>query len=60
MAIRFSASSACAGMTAGDRNGHGIGLCQEGAASLAAEHGASFADILQHYYPGTTLEMRLP
>ena len=45
---------------AGDRNGHGIGLCQEGAASLAAEHGASFRDILQHYYPGTTLEMRLP
>ena len=45
---------------AGDRKGHGIGLCQEGAASLAAEHGASFPDILQHYYPGTTLEMRLP
>jgi len=45
---------------AGGRNGHGIGLCQEGAASLAAERGASFADILQHYYPGTTLETRLP
>lgn len=40
---------------AGDRNGHGVGLCQEGAAGMAAEHGASFADILQHYYPGTTL-----
>jgi stage II sporulation SpoD-like protein len=44
----------------GNRNGHGIGLCQEGAASLAADHGASFADILRHYYPGTTLELRWP
>jgi stage II sporulation protein D len=41
---------------AGDRNGHGLGLCQQGA-SLAAQRGASFADILQHYYPGTTLEV---
>jgi len=45
---------------AGDRNGHGVGLCQEGAAGMAAEHGASFAEILQHYYPGTTLEIRSP
>jgi peptidoglycan hydrolase-like amidase len=44
---------------AGARNGHGIGLCQQGAA-LAAQRGASFADILRHYYPGTTLEVRLP
>ncbi len=44
----------------GDRNGHGVGLCQEGAAGLAAEHGASFRDILQYYYPGTTLELRAP
>jgi hypothetical protein len=44
----------------GDRNGHGVGMCQEGAAGMAAERGASFAEILQHYYPGTTLEMRLP
>jgi stage II sporulation protein D (peptidoglycan lytic transglycosylase) len=43
---------------AGDRKGHGIGLCQEGAASLAADRGASYADILQHYYPGTTVETR--
>ena len=42
---------------AGERSGHGIGLCQEGAASLA-QGGASFAEILQHYYPATTLEMR--
>jgi hypothetical protein len=45
---------------AGDRNGHGIGMCQKGAASLAAERGASFAEILQHYYPVTTLEVRQP
>jgi hypothetical protein len=42
----------------GDRNGHGVGLCQEGAAGMAAARGASFAEILRHYYPGTTLEMR--
>jgi hypothetical protein len=45
---------------AGNRNGHGVGLCQEGAAGMAAERGASFAEILRHYYPGTTLEMRSP
>jgi hypothetical protein len=45
---------------AGTRNGHGVGLCQDGAARMAADAGASFAEILQHYYPGTTLEMRSP
>jgi stage II sporulation protein D len=34
--------------------GHGIGLCQAGAAALAND-GASFRDILAHYYPGTAL-----
>ena len=34
--------------------GHGIGLCQLGAADMA-RHGASFADILSHYYPNTRL-----
>jgi stage II sporulation protein D len=34
--------------------GHGIGLCQAGAAALA-EDGASFREILAHYYPGTAL-----
>jgi peptidoglycan hydrolase-like amidase len=43
---------------AGDRNGHGVGLCQEGAAGMAEELGASFEEILQHYYPGTTVERR--
>jgi len=40
----------------GERRGHGVGLCQNGAAGMAAELGASFVDILRHYYPGTTVE----
>jgi stage II sporulation protein D len=48
----------CARRHEGDRSGHGVGLCQAGAAGLAAERGASFTDILQYYYPGTTVEMR--
>jgi stage II sporulation protein D len=39
----------------GRGEGHGIGLCQAGAAALAREQHARFADILDHYYPGTTL-----
>jgi SpoIID/LytB domain protein len=35
--------------------GHGIGLCQRGAASLAAG-GMDFGAILRHYFPNTTLE----
>ena len=34
--------------------GHGVGLCQIGAAVMAAS-GKSYRDILQFYYPGTTL-----
>jgi len=34
--------------------GHGLGLCQLGAANMAAR-GAAFAEILTHYYPNTTL-----
>lgn len=34
--------------------GHGVGLCQIGAAVMAAE-GRSFREILAHYYPGTSL-----
>jgi hypothetical protein len=34
--------------------GHGIGLCQLGAAEMA-RHGASFPQILAHYYPNTRL-----
>jgi peptidoglycan hydrolase-like amidase len=32
--------------------GHQLGLCQKGAAGMAAS-GAGFREILEHYYPGT-------
>ena len=35
--------------------GHGVGLCQIGAAVMG-ENGASHVQILRHYYPGTALE----
>ncbi len=35
--------------------GHGLGLCQRGGADMA-RHGASFAEILRHYYPNTELK----
>ncbi len=35
--------------------GHGIGLCQHGAASRALD-GQDFRSILSHYYPGTSLK----
>jgi len=38
----------------GSGQGHGLGLCQYGAAGMAAE-GADFAAILRHYYPETEL-----
>jgi SpoIID/LytB domain protein len=34
--------------------GHGVGMCQYGAAGMALK-GKNFQDILKHYYPGTTL-----
>ena len=34
--------------------GHGVGLCQIGAAMMA-EKGYSYRDILQHYYPGAEI-----
>ncbi len=34
--------------------GHGVGMCQNGAFGLAIS-GASYAEILTHYYPGTNL-----
>lgn len=34
--------------------GHGVGLCQLGAAAMARS-GASFVEILRHYYTGITL-----
>ena len=35
--------------------GHGVGMCQIGAAVMA-EQGYDYTDILNHYYPGSSLE----
>ena len=37
--------------------GHGSGMCQDGAIGMA-EAGASYREILQHYYSGVTLKKR--
>ena len=34
--------------------GHGVGLCQIGAAVMASE-GYGYKEILEHYYPGSSL-----
>jgi len=34
--------------------GHGVGLCQIGAAVMA-DGGKTYREVLQHYYPGTTV-----
>jgi Stage II sporulation protein len=39
---------------AGRGIGHGLGLCQLGAADMA-RHGATFTQILAHYYPNTRI-----
>lgn len=36
--------------------GHGVGLCQIGAAVMA-EQGYKYEDILQHYYPGAKIKV---
>lgn len=38
----------------GTGEGHGIGLCQAGAKSMA-QSGSTFREILEHYYPNTTV-----
>ena len=35
--------------------GHGIGLCQSGAAGLAGKYEKSYREILEFYFPGTAL-----
>ena len=35
--------------------GHGVGLCQIGAAAMAFD-GRSASEILSHYYPGTKIK----
>jgi len=37
--------------------GHGVGLCQIGAAQMAAE-GATYDQILKHYYPGSAINCK--
>lgn len=39
--------------------GHGVGLCQIGAAVMG-EQGYSYKEILSHYYPGSSLEKQYP
>jgi stage II sporulation protein D len=46
-------------MLTGEGAGHGLGLCQYGAAGMAAE-GAEFGAILRHYYPETELASITP
>jgi stage II sporulation protein D len=41
----------------GKGSGHGVGMCQWGARGMA-EKGYSTKEILQFYYPGTTIEQR--
>ena len=41
----------------GHSAGHGVGMCQFGAIGMASA-GASFRQILAHYYPNTTLTSR--
>jgi SpoIID/LytB domain protein len=38
----------------GTGQGHGIGLCQRGAKAMADE-GSTFREILDHYFPNTSL-----
>jgi len=38
----------------GGGNGHGVGMCQNGAIGMA-RRGYAYDMILQHYYPGSEL-----
>ena len=40
----------------GRGHGHGVGLCQEGGAEMAAE-GKAVHEILAFYFPGTTVRI---
>ncbi len=44
----------CQRHSPGHVQGHQLGLCQSGAAAMAAS-GATFRSILDHYYPGTSV-----
>jgi stage II sporulation protein D len=53
-AIPSNSYSNISGHLSGRGNGHGVGLCQLGAADMAA-HGASYEKIVAHFFPNTTL-----
>ena len=38
------------------RYGHGVGMSQRGAQTMAGAHGKTFLEILNFYYPGITIE----
>jgi hypothetical protein len=42
-----------------EQYGHGVGMCQRGAMQMARQ-GASYTDILRHYYTGISIERGLP
>jgi peptidoglycan hydrolase-like amidase len=37
-------------------NGHGVGMCQHGAKAMAEKRGASYEEIIKHYYTGVSLQ----
>jgi len=39
--------------------GHRVGMCQVGASAMAL-HGATFREILYHYFPATAIAIREP
>lgn len=53
-AIPSNTHTASSGQLEGRGTGHGIGLCQLGAEDLA-RRGATYAEILRHFYPNTSL-----
>jgi hypothetical protein len=53
-AIPSTTQSRSGDTISGSGIGHGAGLCQVGAADMAA-HGLTFDRILAHFYPNTTL-----
>jgi stage II sporulation protein D len=54
LALGASAAQAASLVIEGAGDGHGVGMSQEGALGYA-EHGASYAQILAHYYTGTAI-----
>src|SRR3954447_10260886 len=54
LALPASAHAASTFTIRGAGFGHGVGMSQYGALGYA-QHGAGYADILSHYYAGTTL-----